>query len=67
MTRMPFPSQVEVKPQPDIYTALIGVACLALVATLGVSLYYLLADPAAGCGLSLGDVFSKIVPPGAGR
>lgn len=67
MTRAPFPPQVEVKPQPDIYTALIGVACLVLVVTLGVSLYYLLASSPGGCGLSFGDLFGKIAPPGAGR
>lgn len=67
MARAPFPSQIQVKPQPDIYSVLIGAACLVLVATVGVSLYYLLAAPPSGCGLSFGDLFGKVVPPGAGK
>jgi hypothetical protein len=67
MTRVPFPMQVQVKPQPDIYTVLTAVACLVLVVTLGVSLYYLLGASPRGCGLSFADLFSKVVPPGAGK
>ncbi|MCJ7544852.1 MAG: hypothetical protein MUP47_09890 [Phycisphaerae bacterium] len=67
MARAAFPSQVQVEAQPDVYTVLIGVACLVLVATLGVLLYYLLSAPPSGCGLSFGDLLSKVVPPGAGK
>jgi hypothetical protein len=67
MTQLSAQPPIQVKPQPDIYTVLIMVAVLALVVTLGVSLYYLLASPPTGCGLSLGDLFSKVAPLGAGR
>ena len=46
---------------------LIGVACLVLVLTVGMSLYYLLAASPSGCALSFGDLFGKLVPPGAGK
>jgi hypothetical protein len=67
MTRAPFPSARQVEAPPDVYTVLIVVAGLVLVLTVGVSLYYLLAAPPVGCGLSLGDLFGKLVPPGAGK
>jgi hypothetical protein len=50
-----------------VYTVLIVVAILILAVTVGVSLYYLLAAPPTGCGLSFGDLFGKIAPPGAGK
>lgn len=67
MTRAPFQSPMQVEPPPDVYTVLIAVAGLVLVLTVGVSLYYLVAAPPSGCGLSFGDLFGKLVPPGAGK
>jgi hypothetical protein len=46
---------------------LIVVAILILAVTVGVSLYYLLAGPPTGCGLSFGDLFGKVAPPVAGK
>ncbi|MGA2265087.1 MAG: hypothetical protein ABSH10_01485 [Phycisphaerae bacterium] len=67
MTQLPAQPPIQVKPQPDIYTVLILVAILGLVLTIGVSLYYLLASPPIGCGLSLSDLFGKVAPLSTGR
>ncbi len=67
MTHIPVQPPIQVKPQPDVYTVLIVVAILILAVTVGVSLYYLLAAPPTGCGLSFGDLFGKVAPPGAGK
>ena len=67
MSQLPLQRQIQVKPQPDVYTMLLVVAILVLAVTVGVSLYYLLAAPPTGCGLSFGDLFGKVGPPGGGK
>ena len=61
MTHLPSHGPVlQVQAQPDIYTLLILVAVLAMLATLGVVLYYMFSAPPAGCGLTFGDLFGSI-------
>ncbi len=56
---------VEVQPAPTIYTLLLLIALLALVAGIGITAHRLLASPPTGYGLSVGDLFrswEKIQP-----
>ena len=65
MTQMPStPPVVQVKPQPNIYTVLLIVAIVALAVTIGLVLYNLLADVAAGkgYGLTLPQVLKGEIP-----
>ncbi len=54
---------VRVKPQPNIYTALLLVAIVVLIATLAITLYNLMAAPPAGYGLTFGEIFGKTPTP----
>ena len=49
---------VEVKAQPTVYTVLLLVAIFALAIAIGVVMYHLTADTAAGgYGLTVGEIF----------
>jgi len=56
---------VTVKPQPNIYTVLLLVACAALLVAVICGLWMLLASPPSGYGLSVGDLFSAFKEPSA--
>ena len=61
MTQVPAQGPVVyAKPQPNIYTVLLIVANLALLVTIGVVLYNLMASPPAGYGLRFGDLFAPL-------
>lgn len=45
------------KPQPNVYTALLVIAALALLATLVVVLWTLLSPMPNGYGMAIGDLF----------
>lgn len=63
MSQMPSGgSVVQVKPQPNIYTALLIVAILALGVAIGLVLYNLMApvDTGAGYGMKFGDLFATL-------
>jgi hypothetical protein len=65
MTQVPTQGQViQVKPAPDVYTLLLLVAILVLAVAVGVSLYYLMANPPVGYGLTFGDLFGHVKVPG---
>lgn len=51
---------VQIKPQPNIYTMLIYIAILALAVAIGVGLYALMAEPPAGYGMTIGDLFAPL-------
>jgi hypothetical protein len=48
------------KSQPNIYTALLLVAVVALLVTLVVVLWTLMAAPPKGYGLQIGDLFGAL-------
>ena len=65
MTQVPTQGQViQVKPVPDVYTLLVLVAILVLVVAAGMSLYYLMASPPIGYGLTFGDLLGHVKVPG---
>lgn len=59
MTQAPGTNVVEVKPAPTVYTVLILIALLALIASIGIAGHRLMASPAngAGYGLTVGEIF----------
>ena len=63
MTRLPAPQHVAPKPAPTIYTALLAVAIVALLATVIIVLHNLMAEPPNGYGLTFGQIFSKVEVP----
>jgi hypothetical protein len=54
---------LQVKPAPNIYTLLLIVAIVALIFTISVVLYNLLAGLPNGYGLSFGQVLKGALPP----
>jgi hypothetical protein len=50
-------SAASAKPQPNVYTALLLVAALALLATLVMVLWTLLSPMPNGFGMKIGDLF----------
>ncbi|MHC4294526.1 MAG: hypothetical protein ACYSTL_02975 [Planctomycetota bacterium] len=59
-------SVVEIKPQPDVYTVMLIVSIIALVVTIGLVVWNLMAPPPTGYGLTfeqllgpLGDIPGK--------
>jgi hypothetical protein len=64
MTRFSAPQNV-VAPQsaPNVYTALLAVAIVVLLATVAIVMHNLMASPPNGYGLSFGDIFSKLELP----
>jgi hypothetical protein len=61
MTSVPSASQVvRAKPQPNIYTALLMVAVVVLLVTLGVVLFTLLSPMPKGYGLEFGDLLKPL-------
>ncbi len=65
MTQIPLQTPgSSVQPQSNIYTVLIIVAALALAATVGVSLYGLMAPSPNGYGLSFGQLFESLKEAG---
>ncbi len=57
MTQLSQQPVVHVKPQPDIYTALLILAIVALAATVGVVIWNLTTV----YGLAFGDIFKPLV------
>ena len=62
MTQAPMQPVTRAKPQSNIYTLLIIIAVVVLGATIGISMYRLMAQPPQGYGLSFGQLFERIVP-----
>ena len=63
MTRFSAKQNIVPQPMPNIYTALLAVAIVALLATVVVVLHNLMASPPNGYGLSFGEIFSKLELP----
>jgi hypothetical protein len=63
MTRFPAPQNVVPQPTPNIYTAMLAVAIVVLLATVIIVMHNLMASPPNGYGLSFGDIFSKLELP----
>jgi hypothetical protein len=59
MTQAPTGNVVEVKPAPTVYTVLIIISLVALMAGIGFAGYRLMADVPDGYGLSAGDLLKK--------
>ena len=52
-------SPVVVKPQPDVYTAMLVIAIVALVVTVGIVLWNLLSSMPEGYGLTFSAIFDQ--------
>jgi len=53
--------QVPAKPGPNVYTALLLVAIIALAVTIGFSMHHLMSSPQnGGYGLAIGDLFAPV-------
>jgi hypothetical protein len=51
---------IEVRPQPNVYTALLLVAILALVIAIGVVIWKLTSSPPTGYGLQISEFLDPI-------
>lgn len=60
MATIPSASGLRAQPQPNVYTVLLIVAVLALLATLVVVLRTLMAPMPGGYGLNLEDLFKPL-------